>query len=459
MAIAGPTKTSVSKPKASGSGSTPQGGSHESYKFAFSLVTALFFMFGFITCLNDILVPHLKSLFTLTYTQASLIEFCFFSAFFFASLPAGKLVAKLGYKKGTVIGLLITGAGCLLFYPAADMRSYPLFLFGLFILATGVTVIQVAVNPYISILGPPEFASSRLNLAQAFNSLGTTLAPMFGSALILSSVMKSDAEIKAMDATAQAAFTVTQANSVQGPYIGLAITLVVLAIIVGLSHLPTIKGSTEEDAAAASAQDLSSAWKYRHLVLGAVGIFCYVGAEVAIGSYLINFMGLPEIGAITAAVAGKYVSLYWGGAMVGRFIGSAVLRKASPGKVLSFTAVCAAVLVVLTMLLSGNIAMVAVLSVGLFNSIMFPTIFTLAIDGLGKNTAQGSGILCMAIVGGAVIPLLQGRLADLMGLHHSFVLPVLCYLFIVYYGLNGYRHSPQLATSAKPAKKKAKASA
>lgn len=402
-----------------------------SVRLSFALITALFFIFGFITCLNDILVPHLKSLFTLDYTQAALVQFCFFTAYFVVSLPAGKIVSRLGYKQGTVLGLCITSLGCLLFYPAAGMQSYHLFLVGLFVLAAGITLIQVAVNPYVAILGPAETASARLNLAQAFNSLGTTLAPMFGSILILSAEVTSGSE---------------KAASVQRPYIGLAIALLVLAAVVGIARLPNIEAHIEAESAseasdkalsAGSKQEATSAWKHRHLVLGALGIFTYVGAEVAIGSYLINFMELPEIMGYTAATAGKYVALYWGGAMIGRFVGSAVLRRVSPGKVLAFNATLAAALVLVAMALSGSAAMVAILAVGAFNSIMFPTIFTLAISGLGKSTAQGSGILCMAIVGGAIIPLIQGTLADRFGLHHSFVLPVVCYLFIAFYGLKG----------------------
>jgi FHS family L-fucose permease-like MFS transporter len=291
-------------------------------------------------------------------------------------------------------------------------------------------------------LGPPETASARLNLAQAFNSLGTTIAPMFGSYLILSTVMKSDAQLQAMDTASQAAFKAAQASSVQGPYIGLAVTLLVLAVVVGMSHLPQIVGA-QGDAKSGTAlkEDRASAWHYRHLVLGAIGIFCYVGAEVAIGSYLVNFLGLSDVAQMPAATAAKYVSFYWGGAMVGRFIGAAVLRAVRPGKVLAFNAFFAAALVLIAMAFSGNIAMLAILLVGLFNSVMFPTIFTLAISGLGKNTGQASGILCMAIVGGAVIPLVQGSLADTLGLHHSYILPVLCYLYIAYYGVKGYRES------------------
>jgi len=430
----------ISSAQRGGSGKNP-------YKVAFALVTALFFVFGFITCLNDILVPHLKSLFSLNYTQAALVQFCFFSAYFFASLPSGKIVTRLGYKKGTILGILITAVGCLLFYPAAGMQSYNIFLFGLFVLASGITLIQVAVNPYVAVLGPSETASARLTLAQAFNSVGTTIAPFFGSYLILSAGLAAGTD------------KVAQASAVQGPYIGLAVALIVLAVIVGVSHLPTIVAadastdSSGDGSMKTVSKDKASAWQYKRLVLGAIGIFCYVGAEVAIGSYLVNFLGLSEIAGMSATSAAKYVSFYWGGAMVGRFIGSWVMGRIKPAKVLTFNALCAAVLVLIAMATGGQVAMLALLAVGLFNSIMFPTIFTLAIDGLGKNTAQGSGILCMAIVGGAVIPLVQGTLADTMGLHHSYILPVLCYFFITYYGMKGYRADSYVSdgTTATPA--------
>jgi FHS family L-fucose permease-like MFS transporter len=426
---------SVSSTGMSSVGSAGSESRNRNYKMAFAVITSLFFIFGFITCLNDILVPHLKSLFKLDYTQAALVQFCFFSAYFIASLPAGRIVTRLGYKQGTVLGLLITAVGCLMFYPAAGAQSYNLFLTGLFVLACGITLIQVAVNPYITVLGPAKTASARLTLAQAFNSLGTTIAPMFGSYLILSTSMKSDAEVQAADAATQAAYKVTQASSVQGPYIGLALALVALAVLVALFRLPKIDTATNSTAQSTAGK---SAWAHRHLILGAVGIFCYVGAEVAIGSYLVNFLSLGEVGGMAPAEAAKYVSLYWGGAMVGRFIGAFLMRKIQPGKLLAFNAACAAVLVLVTMAVSGPLAMGAILAVGLFNSIMFPTIFALAIEGLGEATAQGSGILCMAIVGGAIIPLIQGSLADHLGLHHSYVLPVLCYIFIVHYGLKGH---------------------
>ncbi len=410
-------------------------------RWAFSLVTSLFFMFGFITCLNDILVPHLKALFELNYAQASLVQFTFFGAFFLVSLPAGYVVKKVGYQMGTVYGLLATALGCALFYPAANAHSYGIFLIGLFVLASGVTQIQVAVNPYVSVLGPAKTASVRLNLAQAFNSLGTTLAPLLGAFFILSTVVKSQTEIQALSPTDLNLYRAEQASAVQGPYLGLAITLIILALIVYLVRLPKIPtddGTTNKNDGLLK-RVFGDVLHHRHLVLGAVAIFCYVGAEVAIGSYLINYFGLPEILGFESAKAGKLVAVYWGSAMVGRFIGAAILEKIKPAQLLAICAGCAGVLVLITMLTNGWVAAGAILAVGLFNSIMFPTIFTLAIAGLGEKTPQASGLLCMAIVGGAIIPLAQGALADRMNLHYSFWLPVACYLFIVYYGAKGFQ--------------------
>ncbi len=398
-----------------------QGGN---YRVPLSVVTMLFFMWGFLTCLNDILVPHLKAVFDLTYTQVMFIQFTFFGAYFIMSIPSGKIISLFGYQKGIVIGLLTAGLGALLFYPAASTISYPLFLTALFVLASGITLLQVAANPYVAVLGKPETASSRLNLTQAFNSLGTTIAPYFGGILILSSVV-------AMTPQEEAAM-------VQMPYVGLAIALVILAVVMAKFKLPVI--ATVEDHHAKSGK-LSDALKHRHLVLGAVGIFVYVGAEVSIGSFLVNFMGQPEIAGLKEAAAAGFVSYYWGGAMVGRFVGSALLQKINAGKLLGIFALITFGLVLTTVFTTGHVAMWTILSVGLFNSIMFPTIFTLGIDGLGKLTSQGSSVLIMAIVGGAIIPVAQGALADTYGIQHAFILPALCYLYIVYYGFKGSRHS------------------
>ena len=388
------------------------------YKFALTSLTSLFFMWGFITCLNDILVPYLKMLFDLNYTQALLIQFCFFSAYFVVSVPAGILVSRIGYQSGIVTGLLIAGAGCLLFYPAAAAHYYPLFLLALFVLASGITILQVAANPYVSVLGKPETASSRLTMTQAFNSLGTTVAPIFGAWLIFGG------------AEAPVAGEVTE-STVQLPYLLLASALIFMALIFAFLRLPKL-GKKDN-----SITITGSAWQHRHLILGALGICVYVGAEVGIGSFLISFISQPEIGALEAKTASQYIAWYFGGAMAGRFIGAVVMQYLAPGKVLAFNAICATLLLTITMNSSGSFAMWAILLVGLCNSIMFPTIFSLAIHGLKQHTSQGSGILCLAIVGGAVLPLAQAALADNLSVQQAFIIPLLCYVYIAYYGAVG----------------------
>lgn len=403
-----------------------------SYTGALAILTSLFFIWGFITCLNDILIPHLKAVFTLNYTQAMLIQFCFFAAYFVMSVPSGLWVEKVGYKGGIVSGLAVAGGGCLLFYPAAGLHSYPLFLGAFFVLASGITLLQVAANPYVTVLGDPETASSRLTLTQAFNSLGTTLAPYFGALLILSAAVKSVDEIKALSADQLSVYQASQAAAVQSPYLFLAAVLFLMAAVFALLKLPQIQAEAEL-AQTINETAEQSAWQYPHLVLGALAIFLYVGGEVAIGSFMVNFLGRPEIAGLPEQEAGKYVSFYWGGAMVGRFIGALVMRRFNPAKVLACHAVTAGLLVLTAMLVSGALAMWSLLSVGLCNSIMFPTIFSLALTGLGKHTGQGSGILCMAIVGGAIVPVLQGMLADSLGLQQALIMPVICYAYIVYF--------------------------
>lgn len=398
--------------------------SDRNYAGPLVLLTSLFFMWGLITSLNDILIPHLKSAFDLSYVQAMLIQFCFFGAYFAISFPAGYLVEVVGYKRGIVIGLVVAACGCLLFYPAAGSHDYPLFLAALFVLASGITLLQVAANPYVAILGRPQTASSRLTLTQAFNSVGTTIGPYVGAQVILGGA------VLAGDAT-----------SVQKPYLGLAAVLLLIAAIIAASRLPQVVAPvapTDRQPADTAPAAHQSVWHYRHLVLGAVAIFAYVGGEVSIGSFLVNAMGRPEVAGLPAAEAGQYLSLYWGGAMVGRFLGSALLARLPPGKLLAFNAGAVICLLALAMVVGGHAAMWALLAIGFFNSIMFPTIFTLAIDGLGHHAGEGSGVLCMAIVGGAILPLLQGVAADQIGVLGSFVVPLLCYLAVVHYGLKGH---------------------
>ena len=406
-------------------------GERNAHTGALFIVTILFFMWGLITSLNDVLIPHLKSIYTLTYMQAMLVQLCFFGAYVVVSLPAGALIRRLGYQNGAVAGLLVAATGCALFYPASN-GGYGLFLFALFVLASGITILQVAANPYVTVLGPARTAASRLTLTQAFNSLGTTVAPTLGGFLILSTVALSADQLALLPEAERVAHRAAEAAAVQGPYLGLAAALALLAVLFALARLPKI---AFQDTTTAAVDGKGGAMAYRHLVLGALGIFLYVGAEVSIGSFLINFIGEPHIAGLSHADAARYVSLYWGGALVGRFIGFAVMRYVSPGKSLAVTALGSMALVLTAIFTNGSLAMWAIIAVGLCNSIMFPTIFSMALHGLGKFTGQGSGILCMAIVGGAIVPFIQGILADSIGLQISFLVPAACYLFILYYGV------------------------
>jgi MFS transporter, FHS family, L-fucose permease len=424
--------------------STSANGQQKTDYGAMAMVTTLFFAWGFLTCLNDILIPHLKGLFDLNYRQAMMVQLAFFSSYCAFAYPSAKIIDFLGYQRAMVIGLLTMGCGALLFIPAASAPSYPLFLAALIILAAGMTVLQTSANPYVAVLGPARTASSRLNLTQAFNSLGTTVAPSFGSKLILGAVAAPVAieVFRSFTGEQRHAYQVAQASAVKMPYIGLAIALFVLAVIIGIYKLPKIAS------AEAHGQVHGSIWGYRHLLLGALAIFLYVGAEVSIGSFLTNYFNRPEIGNLTLKDAADMLKYYWGGAMVGRFIGSAVLQRLKPGAVLGFNALVAALLVTISMMTLGHTAMWSILLVGLFNSIMFPTIFTLGVAGLGPLTGDGSGLLIAAIIGGAIVPYVQGWLADMpaFGIHHAFFLPVLCYLYIAFYGFIGSK--PKLASVA-----------
>ncbi len=405
----------------------------QNYSRPLSIVTTLFFMWGFLTCLNDILVPHLKSIFDLSYARAMLIQFAFFSAYFLFSVPWSRIVNTIGYQRTMVVGLLTMALGAFLFIPAASAASYPLFLTALLILATGITGLQVAANPYVDLLGKPETASSRLDLTQAFNSLGTTIAPKLGGLLILSAAPLAIEQLHELSPQALHVYRVQEAASVKMPYTVIGVALVLLAILIGTFKLPKI-----ETAAYRHGEKVDdSVWNHPNLLLGVIGIFAYVGAEVAIGSFLVNYFGLPEIAGFSAKTAAGFVSFYWAGAMVGRFLGAPLLRRIRAGYLLALCAICAATLVTVSMIVSGHTAMWSILAVGFFNSIMFPTIFSLGVAELGPLTGNGSGILNMAIVGGAILPLLQGVIADHVGIHHAFVLPVICYLYILFYGLNG----------------------
>jgi FHS family L-fucose permease-like MFS transporter len=403
------------------------------YSRPLAIVTTLFFMWGFLTCLNDILVPHLKSIFDLGYAQVMMVQFAFFSAYFLFSVPWSKIVNTVGYQKTMVVGLLTMAIGAFLFVPAASAASYPLFLTALLILAAGITGLQVAANPYVVVLGKPQTASSRLDLTQAFNSLGTTIAPKIGGLLILSAAPLAVEQLSQLAPQALHAYRVQTAASVKMPYTVITVALVLLAILIGTFKLPKIETAVYRPGEKVN----DSIWKHPNLFLGALGIFAYVGAEVSIGSFLVNYFGLPEIAGISAKTAAGFVSFYWGGAMIGRFLGAPLLRRIKAGYLLGLCAVAAATLVTVSMLVGGHTAMWTILAVGLFNSIMFPTIFSLGVAELGPVTGNGSGILSMAIVGGAILPVIQGAIADHVGLHHAFFLPVICYLYILFYGLSG----------------------
>jgi FHS family L-fucose permease-like MFS transporter len=398
-------------------------------------MTALFFMCGFLATLNDILIPHLKLIFDLTYAEVMMTQFSFFSSFLIFAYPFGKLVEKVGYQKTLSFGLFMMSTGAILFMPAASVPSFLLFMGALVVLAGGITGLQVSGNPYVSLLGPARTASSRLNLTQAFNSLGSTIAPSVGGALILGGGDSKTVEgVRELSGSALQAFRVQEASYVKGPYIGIAVTLFLLGSIVAVLKLPR-----NQDAESVETLDgeVPKVWSYRHLVLGIAAMFLYCGAEISIGSFLVSYLSQPNIGGMTPRAASGFVSIYWGGSMAGRFGGSAILRKIGTGKLLGINAIVALALVTTSVATYGHVAMWAILLVGIFNSIMFPSVFTLGIAELGNLTGKASGILMSAAVGAAVIPVMQGALADRVGVHYSFIVPALCYVYVAFYGWNG----------------------
>jgi FHS family L-fucose permease-like MFS transporter len=403
-------------------------------------VFALFFVFGGITSLNDVIIPKLKELFTLTYAEVMLVQSAFFAAYFFMSLPSAALVRRCGYMRGAAFGLLAMTAGCLLFVPASSSALFGVFLTALFVLASGITLVQVVANPLISLLGPPATAHSRLTFAQAFNSLGTTVFPYVGSILILGSLATVNA--KSLSGAALAAYRTAETHTVVRTYLGLAIVLVLVAAVVW-SRRNRIPVRHAANSNILHAFDLLRQPRFG---MGALCIFLYVGAEVAIGSLIVNYLMQANVLGVTQEAAGKHIPLYWGGALVGRFIGAGVLRLLSPGKVLAFAATVAIALLTLSANSRGVVCAYALLGIGLFNSIMFPTIFSLACEGLGARAAEGSGVICVAIVGGAVIPPLTGTVADRTTLSFALIVPALCYAVIVAYGLYARRPRPATQT-------------
>jgi FHS family L-fucose permease-like MFS transporter len=419
------------------SGDVPRDGVN--YRPALTLLASLFFMWGFITVINGTLLPHLRSVFELNYTQTTLIESVWFIAYFFASIPSAKLIEKVGYQRSMVIGLGLMATGALLMVPAARIPSYGVTLFALFVIASGITLLQVAANPYVAVVGSPETASSRLNLVQAFNSAGATLAPLFGGYLILGRTTSGNAVAGAAALTP--AERLADAQSVVLPYLIVAAVLAVLAVVIARFPLPAMGAATQRSAAAD--RKGHSLWKHRNLVLGVPAIFIYLIAEIGVGNLFINFVSQPEIGNLTHKQASNYLFLLWGGMMVGRFIGSFLMQKAAPQRVLAAASLGACTVMLIATFTTGHVAMWALISVGLFHSIMFPTIFTLAIKGLGPLTEEGSGLLVMAIAGGALV-IVQGKLADTFGLQWSFLLTAACELYVLFYAVWGSRPTQAL---------------
>lgn len=426
---------------------------NKSYKSAFIFLTTLFFLWGFITVLVDSLVPRLKDVFEMSYAKTVLVQFAFFTAFFVFSLPAGFILSKIGYKKGIVLGLVIMALGCLLFYPAAEYRNFSIFLIGYFTLAGGITVLQVAANPYVALLGAEEGASSRLNLSQAFNSLGTTIAPVVGALFLLSDSVKTSEQIAVLSEVERMNYLAAEASTVQIPFLLIALAIGFLALAFGFLKLPTVMQASPKGG-------YVTLLKNKAMLMGALGIFVYVGAEVAIGSFLVNYFAEMNLATIVSqnetmmniantiastfnktftnsdpkSLLGIFVIFYWGGAMIGRFVGAYLTKIMAPGKVLSIFAFLAISMILISINTTGLLSMWFILAVGLFNSIMFPTIFTLSLEGLGDLKAQASGLLCMAIVGGAIIPFAFGSLIDGFGFKTAFVLAIACYGYILFYG-------------------------
>lgn len=419
--------------------SAGRSGPAPSYTGALAVLTTVFFMWGFATVLNDILVPHLKAVFSLNYGQSLLIQFAFYLGYLLMAIPSAKLLERTGYKTAVVLGLVGMAASALVFVPAARLESYAVFLVALFLLASSITLLQVAANPYVAVIGPSQTASSRLNLVQAFNSAGTTLAPLFGGLLILGRSSSGTNAAAATVLTAQQRAADVQA--VQLPYLLIAAVLVALAVLVWRVRLPDLGQESRRAARAERAKH--SLWRHRNLVFGVPAICLYLLCEIGIGSTLVNFISMPNIGNMSHAEAARYLSLFWGGAMVGRFAGAALLRWIAPDRLLASVTLGALVLVLVAIFGGGSVAMWSLIAIGLCHSVMFPTIFTLGIRGLGPLTEEGSGLLIMAIAGGA-LSALQGVLADHIGLQLSYLMPAVCYVYVLGYALWGCRPTEEL---------------
>ncbi len=404
-----------------------------SYRPALALLATLFFMWGFITVINNTLLPHLRSVFDLNYTQTTLIESVWFIAYFVASIPSAKLIERIGYQKSLVIGLLVMAAGSLGMVAAASLPSYGVTLAMLFVIASGITLLQVAANPYVAVIGSPETSSSRLNLVQAMNSAGTMLAPLFGAYLILGRSVGGTAKEGTLLTPAQ---RLADAHSVILPYVLVAAVLAILAIVIARFPLPAMGLATSR--VASEERKKHSLWRHRNLVFGVPAIFIYLIAEIGVANLFVNFVSQADIADLTYEQAGRYLTFLWGGMMVGRFVGAAIMQKVRAEIVLAAFSVGAFVVMLVTVVTTGPVAMWSLILVGLFHSIMFPTIFTLGIRGLGPLTEEGAGLLIMAIAGGSLV-IVQGWLADIYGLQTSFLLTAACELYVLFYALWGSR--------------------
>jgi len=410
------------------------------YTMAFVLVTSLFFMWALGVNLNDILIPHLKKAFRLTDLQSSLIQSAFFGGYFLAALPAGWLMERIGYKKGILLGLLTCAVGAFLFIPAASIGLYGYFLFALFVMACGQGVLEVAANPYVTILGPPESSERRLNLAQSFNAVGAVVTPFIGRVFILSGIEYSAGQLSAMTPEQSAAYSAMEASRVRGPYLAITALFLFVAALLYLAHLPEIRevsGETGSDLPEAPRR-VWEIWRYKHLVKGVVAQFFYVGAQVGVTSFVIRLTQhtLPNT---PEKVAANFLQWHLIGFMVGRFAGSAMMKRIAPPRLLGFFAVCAFLCTLTAIAGSGAAPVWAVVFLGFFDSIMFPTIFALSVKNLGIYTKLGSALLVMSIIGGAILPAVMGYLSDASSIQEAFVVPLICYAYVLYFAVRGYK--------------------
>jgi FHS family L-fucose permease-like MFS transporter len=416
------------------------------YVLPLILVTSLFFLWAFGVNLNDILIPHLKKGFHLSDFRSSLIQTAFFGGYFLAALPAGWLMEKIGYKRGILVGLMTCAAGSLLFIPAASVRLYGFFLFALFVMACGQGVLEVAANPYVTILGPPESSERRLNLAQSFNSVGAVVTPIFGAAFILSGVEYSRSQLAAMTPAQLHAYEVAEANTVKGPYLVIAGLFLAVAALIFFSSLPEVR---EEDDAEIpdTVGGLRGLWPFKHLLKGVLAQFFYVGAQVGVASFVIRFAqysmpGLPE------KQAANYLKLHLLGFMIGRFAGSAIMKRIAAYRLLTLFGMSALICLTVVLLGTGVAPMWALVLLGFFHSIMFPTIFALSLKHLGPHTKLGSSLLVMSIIGGAVFPAIMGYISDMSSIHYAFWVPFVCHLYVLYFAARGYRPAHDLSKGA-----------